>query len=158
VLPPVDLELFDGVYWVVDGHNRVAAALYAGQVAIDAAVMELVAPGAPRNPDAISLASQMVDGLAIRAAAGGETASHLLSADLASSLGLAAPSEAEPARPALSEAEAAAPARTEPSRIEPASSEPASSEPASSEPASSEPARTEPSGAAVSALEPPVDR
>ena len=37
-LPPVDLQKFDGRYWVVDGHNRIAAALYEGQLTVDAAV------------------------------------------------------------------------------------------------------------------------
>jgi hypothetical protein len=41
-LPPVDLVRFDGDYWVVDGHNRVAVALYAGGVGLDAMVTELV--------------------------------------------------------------------------------------------------------------------
>jgi hypothetical protein len=41
-LPPVDLIKFDGDYWVVDGHNRVAAALYSNGVGLDAMVTELV--------------------------------------------------------------------------------------------------------------------
>ena len=41
-LPPVDLVKFDGDYWVVDGHNRVAVALYAGGAGLDAIVTELV--------------------------------------------------------------------------------------------------------------------
>jgi hypothetical protein len=41
-LPPVDLVKFDGDYWVVDGHNRVAAVLYAGGTGLDAMVTELV--------------------------------------------------------------------------------------------------------------------
>ena len=44
-LPPVDLIKFGDDYWVVDGHNRVAAALYNGQVEIDAVVEELRLPG-----------------------------------------------------------------------------------------------------------------
>ena len=46
-LPPVDLLKIGERYWVVDGHNRVAAALYNGQVAIDANVVELRLPGQP---------------------------------------------------------------------------------------------------------------
>jgi hypothetical protein len=46
-LPPVDLLKFGDSYWVVDGHNRAAAALYTGQVAIDANVVELRLPGMP---------------------------------------------------------------------------------------------------------------
>ena len=41
-LPPVDLIKYDGDYWVVDGHNRVAAALYGNGVGLDAMVTELV--------------------------------------------------------------------------------------------------------------------
>jgi hypothetical protein len=44
-LPPVELIKFGDEYWVVDGHNRVAAALYTGQVALDASVLELRLPG-----------------------------------------------------------------------------------------------------------------
>ncbi len=42
-LPPVDLIKYDGDYWVVDGHNRVAVTLYANGVGLDAMVTELVA-------------------------------------------------------------------------------------------------------------------
>ncbi len=45
-------------YWVVDGHNRVAAALYSGQVEIDAVVEDLRLPGMavePRQPIAAVL-------------------------------------------------------------------------------------------------------
>lgn len=41
-LPPVDLIKYDGDYWVVDGHNRVAVTLYANGVGLDAMVTELV--------------------------------------------------------------------------------------------------------------------
>jgi hypothetical protein len=41
-LPPVDLMKFDGDYWVLDGHNRVAVTLYAGGTGLDAMVTELV--------------------------------------------------------------------------------------------------------------------
>ena len=41
-LPPVDLIKFNNEYWVVDGHNRVAAALYHRGVGLDAMVIELV--------------------------------------------------------------------------------------------------------------------
>ena len=41
-LPPVDLVKYDGEYWVVDGHNRVAVTLYANGVGLDAMVTELV--------------------------------------------------------------------------------------------------------------------
>jgi hypothetical protein len=45
VLPPIDVQLYAAQYWVLDGHNRVAAALYVGQGDIDANVVELVPPG-----------------------------------------------------------------------------------------------------------------
>jgi hypothetical protein len=41
ILPPIDVFRYDGRYWVVDGHNRVAAALYNGQLSIDANVVDL---------------------------------------------------------------------------------------------------------------------
>ncbi|HET6380798.1 MAG TPA: hypothetical protein VFH63_07150 [candidate division Zixibacteria bacterium] len=44
-LPPVDLVKVGDEYYVADGHNRVAAALRAGAVAIDADVVELLIPG-----------------------------------------------------------------------------------------------------------------
>lgn len=45
VLPPVDLVKVGDDYYVEDGHNRVAAALRSGAVAIDADVTELLLPG-----------------------------------------------------------------------------------------------------------------
>ena len=45
VLPPADLVKVGDDYYVEDGHNRVAAALQAGAVAIDADVTELLLPG-----------------------------------------------------------------------------------------------------------------
>jgi hypothetical protein len=44
-LPPVDLLQVGDEYWVVDGHNRVAAARRNGSVGIDADVVELLLPG-----------------------------------------------------------------------------------------------------------------
>jgi hypothetical protein len=44
-LPAVDLVQVGADYYVADGHNRVAAALDAGAVAIDADVTELLVPG-----------------------------------------------------------------------------------------------------------------
>jgi hypothetical protein len=41
-LPPVDLVKYEGAYWVVDGHNRVAVALYSNGAGLDAMVTELV--------------------------------------------------------------------------------------------------------------------
>jgi hypothetical protein len=47
ILPAVDLVRVGDEYYVADGHNRVAAALQAGAVAVDADVTELVMPGVP---------------------------------------------------------------------------------------------------------------
>jgi hypothetical protein len=77
-LPPVDLQKYAGRYWVVDGHNRVAAALYEGQVEIDAVVHELVPPGAPSPVHAVSLAVEMAEGALIRTAAAGRRPSLAL--------------------------------------------------------------------------------
>jgi hypothetical protein len=50
VLPEIDLVQVGDEYFVADGHNRVAAALDAGAVAIDADVTELFVPGVERAP------------------------------------------------------------------------------------------------------------
>jgi hypothetical protein len=49
ILPPIDVQKFDDGYWVVDGHNRVALALYGNQDEIDASVTELVPMGQTRT-------------------------------------------------------------------------------------------------------------
>jgi hypothetical protein len=49
ILPPIEVEKFAGRYWVVDGHNRVGLALYAGQPEIDATIVERVPPGGRRT-------------------------------------------------------------------------------------------------------------
>ncbi len=84
-LPPVDLIRTGDEYWVVDGHNRVAAALYSGQLTIDANVMDLRLPGSARTPGPTApiapyLAEQMLE---LRAAGAGrpvrsEGAEHAL--------------------------------------------------------------------------------
>jgi len=75
VLPPIDVLRAAGGYWVLDGHNRVAAARRAHQVAIDAAVSAVRLPGEPRE-DAASgpLAAMLVEGGALRAAGAGRLA------------------------------------------------------------------------------------
>jgi hypothetical protein len=78
ILPPIDVVLYGGGYWVLDGHNRVAAALYSGQVEIDANVTELVPPGGVPRERAGSLAANVIDGRAVRTAgAGHRTGSEL---------------------------------------------------------------------------------
>ena len=69
-LPPVELLKFGDAYWVVDGHNRVGAALYVGQVEIDAVVRELRLPGMPAEPKT-PIASVLEGSLDLRAAGEG---------------------------------------------------------------------------------------
>jgi hypothetical protein len=47
ILPPVELLQVGDEYWVVDGHNRIGAALRNGAAAVDADVTELLLHGAP---------------------------------------------------------------------------------------------------------------
>jgi hypothetical protein len=44
-LPPIEVVRFGDRYWVMDGHNRVALALYGDQPEIDANVVDLHLPG-----------------------------------------------------------------------------------------------------------------
>jgi hypothetical protein len=69
-LPPVELVKFGAEFWVVDGHNRVAAALYNGQGEIDAVVEELRLPGMPPEPRP-RIASVLEGSLDLRAAGSG---------------------------------------------------------------------------------------
>ncbi|HYH93502.1 MAG TPA: hypothetical protein VD763_10110 [Candidatus Saccharimonadales bacterium] len=55
-LPAIDVVKYGDGYWVIDGHNRVALALYTGQRALDASVVELVPPGGRRTEELGSLA------------------------------------------------------------------------------------------------------
>lgn len=72
VLPPIDVLQTDEGYWVVDGHNRVAAALAGGQDEIDALVTHVHLPGS-QEPEAASgsLAAMLADGQELRAAGAG---------------------------------------------------------------------------------------
>jgi hypothetical protein len=60
ILPPIEVEKYDGRYWVTDGHNRVALALYSNQPEIDASVRELIPPGGQRT-EAIGTLEAEVD-------------------------------------------------------------------------------------------------
>lgn len=72
VLPPIDLIKFGDGYWVVDGHNRVAAALYNGQVELDAVVGELRLPGtASAAHEPAPIAGVLEGSLALRTAGQG---------------------------------------------------------------------------------------
>ncbi|MGA3058202.1 MAG: hypothetical protein ABSE70_09260 [Candidatus Limnocylindrales bacterium] len=70
-LPPVDLIKFDGEYWVVDGHNRVAATLYANGVGLDAMVTELIPLDGQTSERPTQLLSYMGEAGEWRAAARG---------------------------------------------------------------------------------------
>ena len=61
ILPPIDVVGFGDRYWVLDGHNRVAVALYGGQLSIDANVTDLRLPGEARSEPPSSLAAQVED-------------------------------------------------------------------------------------------------
>ena len=67
VLPPIDVVRYAGRYWVVDGHNRVAAALYNGQLSIDANVIDLD-PHSASSDHGGSLAAQFEEHGEIKAA------------------------------------------------------------------------------------------
>lgn len=72
MLPPVDLLRVGRDYWVVDGHNRVAAARENGVVGLDADVIELVmagVEGSHRPPH--SVAGSLAGADELRQAAGG---------------------------------------------------------------------------------------
>ena len=69
-LPPIEVIKYGDEYWVVDGHNRVAAALYNGQVEIDAEVDELPLPGMRAEPSSF-MAPVLEGSLALRAAGAG---------------------------------------------------------------------------------------
>ena len=71
VLPPIDVVQTAGGYWVIDGHNRVAAALYGGQDEIDAVVMHVHLPGEPAEPETGSLAAGLAGTDELRAAGEG---------------------------------------------------------------------------------------
>jgi hypothetical protein len=73
-LPPIDVVKYADGYWVIDGHNRVGLALYAGQVGIDASITELVAPGAQRTEPLGSLAAEVEAARAMRGRVDAETA------------------------------------------------------------------------------------
>jgi hypothetical protein len=69
-LPPVDLLKFGDEYWVTDGHNRIAAGLYTGQIETDAVVEELRLPGMPLHR-AQPIAGVLEGSLDVRAAGAG---------------------------------------------------------------------------------------
>jgi len=68
ILPPIDVVRFGDRYWVLDGHNRVASALYGGQLSIDANVTDLRLPGESASEPPSSLAAQFSDHRDLRSA------------------------------------------------------------------------------------------
>jgi len=77
-LPPIEVLKFADGYWVIDGHNRVALALYSGQPEIDASVVELVAPGGRRTEPLGLSGSTAAGSLSVRAAGSGRQPSREL--------------------------------------------------------------------------------
>jgi len=94
VLPPIEvLQTPDG-YWVVDGHNRVAAALYGGQDDIDASVTHVhLSNGDDEDVRAGTLTGVLEDSMQLRAAGAGRLSRG------ATARGYAPPRKARP-RPA----------------------------------------------------------
>jgi hypothetical protein len=72
-LPPIDLIKFGGSYWVVDGHNRVAATLYADGTGLDAMVTELVPLDGRSSEFPRHLLSLLGEAGGLRAAAQGKS-------------------------------------------------------------------------------------
>jgi hypothetical protein len=70
-LPPVDLIKYQGGYWVVDGHNRVAAMIDAHGVGVDAMVVELVPLDTRASETPSSVLPFIGESGALRAAATG---------------------------------------------------------------------------------------
>ncbi len=72
VLPPIDVFSTGDDYWVIDGHNRVAAALYGGQSDIDASVTHLHTQGGEEpSVESGSLEAVLADSAQLRAAGTG---------------------------------------------------------------------------------------
>jgi hypothetical protein len=106
-LPPIDLVKFEGQYWVVDGHNRVAAALRDKAAGLDAMVTELVPLDGQASERPSLLLPLFGEAQAMRAAAQGHRpAMGMRYAEQASS------EEPEPAAEAASPAGASSPAES----------------------------------------------
>jgi hypothetical protein len=79
ILPPIEVIKYGDAFWVVDGHNRVALALYNGQPEIDATITELVPRGGRRTEPILSLAPTIGGSRALRTAGRGDRPSEHLS-------------------------------------------------------------------------------
>ena len=73
-LPPVDLVQVGDDYYIVDGHNRVAAARQVGGVEVDADVTQLLIPGVTQPGQARFDAASLIGTDEIRQAARGRQA------------------------------------------------------------------------------------
>lgn len=71
VLPPIELVQVGDEYFVVDGHNRVAAALRAGAVEIDADVVQLLVPGVRPSGGAVLDSTALIGTESVRQAGQG---------------------------------------------------------------------------------------
>jgi len=69
ILPPIDVVRYGDCYWVNDGHNRVALALYSNQQDIDASVTELVPPHGRRTEPIGTLEAEVEAARPVRARA-----------------------------------------------------------------------------------------
>jgi hypothetical protein len=78
ILPPIEVVKYADRYWVIDGHNRVALALYHGQPEIDATIVELVPPGGRRTEPVGELASTLSGSRTLRTRGEGRVASDAL--------------------------------------------------------------------------------
>jgi hypothetical protein len=71
ILPPVELVQVGDDYFVVDGHNRIAAAIRAGALETDADVTQLLLPGITRPGQATLDASALIGADEVRQAGQG---------------------------------------------------------------------------------------
>ena len=71
MLPPIDVVQVGDDYWIEDGHNRVAAAIRAGAVEIDADTTQLLVPGIEAPERGWMDTSSVVGGEALRQAGAG---------------------------------------------------------------------------------------
>jgi hypothetical protein len=101
-LPPIDLVKYDGEYWVVDGHNRVAAAMADNAAGLDAMVTEMVPLDGQASERPSVLLPLFSEAQGMRAAAAGlRPAMSMRYAEQASSQEPGWPAApAEPAEPA----------------------------------------------------------
>jgi hypothetical protein len=81
ILPPIEVVKYGGRYWVADGHNRVALALYSGQPEIDASIVEFVPPGQKRTEPVVTLAPTLTGSRALRTSGSGRRSSQALDDD-----------------------------------------------------------------------------